>query len=764
MQIIFIDFGGRMTKFLVLCLLLSATASAGNLQNADFATLAQITGSGGSVSQLLNTVKIYDNTNHQQLSTTIANLVTPSGTGTVTSVGVGDASAVPIYTITNSPITTSGIIGLSLKSQSTNSVFAGPGSGGSASPAFRSLVAADIPVLGYVSSVTGSAPVSSSGGSNPSISMAAATNSINGYLKSIDWNTFNNKQDFLTFVAGSNITINKAANTVTITGSSSGGSVSSVGIADVSTLPIYTITNSPITSSGTIGIQLNNQAQNSVFAGPTSGSGQPAFRAITASGIGYTPVTPSNWVNIPTSVNSGLDNLANEDFEDSIFKILNTSDLSKKVKFDVSGLSTAVSATISPSATSNQIYTIRPNVDSTANIITQNTSSGQIFIGADSTIGGANSGIQYSNATIANRGQIKLQSYFNGTSIAGVSTLTSRSGAVGVNAALVNGQDYSKWTAQAAAATAGSAPISGTFAFRANNVESLVVASDFHIQLTNQAGTLGDRFAIDSEGFLTLPQYTSGFAKFTAGGVVTPSSINLTSDVTGVLPVVNGGTGQSSYTDGQLLIGNTSGNTLTKATLSAGSGISITNGNGSISIAATGGGSGTVTSVGVADVSTTPIYTITNSPITSSGTIGIALNNQSSNSVFAGPTSGGSSQPAFRSLVSADLPAISFSGLTGQINVTQSTLPVVTPASLDLNWNAGTVFRKNIITNSSITFSNVRSGETIVLSLGNANIASVTWPTAISWSSLTTPSSTGKEVCTFINDSVDTIGTCVTVY
>jgi hypothetical protein len=57
-----------------------------------------------------------------------------------------------------------------------------------------------------------------------------------------------------------------------------------------------------------------------------------------------------------------------------------------------------------------------------------------------------------------------------------------------------------------------------------------------------------------------------------------------------VLKVAKGGTGQSSYTNGQLLIGNTTGNTLTKATLTAGSGISITNGTGSISIAATGGG------------------------------------------------------------------------------------------------------------------------------------------------------------------------------
>jgi hypothetical protein len=60
--------------------------------------------------------------------------------------------------------------------------------------------------------------------------------------------------------------------------------------------------------------------------------------------------------------------------------------------------------------------------------------------------------------------------------------------------------------------------------------------------------------------------------------------------VTGTLPVANGGTGQTSYTDGQLLIGNSTGNTLTKATLTQGSGITITNSAGGITIAASGGG------------------------------------------------------------------------------------------------------------------------------------------------------------------------------
>jgi len=50
-----------------------------------------------------------------------------------------------------------------------------------------------------------------------------------------------------------------------------------------------------------------------------------------------------------------------------------------------------------------------------------------------------------------------------------------------------------------------------------------------------------------------------------------------------------GGTGQTTYTDGQLLIGKTDG-TLAKATITQGTGVTITNGDGAITISATGTG------------------------------------------------------------------------------------------------------------------------------------------------------------------------------
>ena len=68
----------------------------------------------------------------------------------------------------------------------------------------------------YVNSVTGTAPVVSSGGVNPAISMAAASASANGYLTSTDWTTFNNK-------GSGTVTAVSVVSTNGFAGTSSGG-------------------------------------------------------------------------------------------------------------------------------------------------------------------------------------------------------------------------------------------------------------------------------------------------------------------------------------------------------------------------------------------------------------------------------------------------------------------------------------------------------------------------------------------------------------
>ena len=93
------------------------------------------------------------------------------------------------------------------------------------------------------------------------------------------------------------------------------------------------------------------------------------------------------------------------------------------------------------------------------------------------------------------------------------------------------------------------------------------------IAVTNASGSI----TVINTGVLSWSAGITGLTPATA----TTGNVTLS----GLLNVASGGTGQSSYTNGQLLIGNTAGNTLGKSTLTAGSGIAITNGAASVTIA-----------------------------------------------------------------------------------------------------------------------------------------------------------------------------------
>jgi hypothetical protein len=117
-------------------------------------------------------------------------------TGTVTSVA---ATAGTGISITGSPITTSGTLNITntAPDQVVSLTGAGTTSISGTYPNFT--VTSNDQFTGTVTSVTGTAPVVSSGGNTPAISMAQATGSVDGYLSATDWTTFNSKAPAVTY-------------------------------------------------------------------------------------------------------------------------------------------------------------------------------------------------------------------------------------------------------------------------------------------------------------------------------------------------------------------------------------------------------------------------------------------------------------------------------------------------------------------------------------------------------------------------------------
>ena len=163
----------------------------------------------------------------------------PYGTGTVTSVsGTGTVNGITLTgTVTTSgSLTLGGTLGGIGNSQLTNSSITINGTstslGGSIS-------------VGTVTSVTGTAPVVSSGGTSPAISMAAATSSVNGYLTSTDWTTFNNKQPAGTYVTSVSGTSGQITST--------GGTTPTLALATTTvTAGSYTLTSLTVDAYGRI--------------------------------------------------------------------------------------------------------------------------------------------------------------------------------------------------------------------------------------------------------------------------------------------------------------------------------------------------------------------------------------------------------------------------------------------------------------------------------------------------------------------------------
>ena len=249
-----------------------------------------------------------------------------------------------------------------------------------------------------------------------------------------------------------------------------------------------------------------------------------------------------------------------------------------------------------------------------ANNITIGGATSTVLMPGNLTVSGTTTFIDTTNLRVEDK-TIDLNSDSSGTGVA------TNDGA-GLNILSINAPNTITFTAVSdggplrsssglSVATGTGYDVAGTSVLTATTLGSTVVNSSLTSVGTIATGTwngtvIGSAYGGTGQDF----SGSTGFIQFTAGTAAVISAIDLTADVTGTLPIGNGGTGSTTFTansvvladpagnalvdsgaltNGQLLIGST-GAPPTPATLTAGSGISITNAAGAITITNTGGG------------------------------------------------------------------------------------------------------------------------------------------------------------------------------
>ena len=153
----------------------------------------------------------------------------------------------------------------------------------------------------------------------------------------------------------------------------------------------------------------------------------------------------------------------------------------------------------------------------------------------------------------------------SGTNTGDQTTITGNAGTATAlqTARLINGVSFN-----------GTADITVTAA--AGTLTGVTLNSGVTASSLTSVGTLS---SLVLSGAITGATGYNGLVVTPNTGVVTTGTWNGTA-----IAVANGGTGQTTYTNGELLIGNTTGNTLTKATLIGTANQVVTNGTGSITL------------------------------------------------------------------------------------------------------------------------------------------------------------------------------------
>jgi hypothetical protein len=594
-------------------------------------------------------------------------IASTAGAGTVTSVAASGGTTG--LSFTGSPITTSGTLTLG----GTLAIASGGTGATSASGARLNLSAAAAGANADITSLTGltTALTVAQGGTG------VATVPTNGQVLIGNGTGYS----LAGITAGSGIVVTNSAGGITIASTAGGGSVTSVDVSGGTTG--LTTSGGPITGAGTItlagtlalanggtGSTTASGARSALDVASSTGSGASGTWGISITGNAATAtngvVTTGTYAD-PAWITSIAGSKVSGNISGNAANVTGTvaianggtgattaalartgldvptrtgGDASGTWAINVSGnAATATNGVVTTGSYSNPTWItalagskITGNITGNAANVTgtvavANGGTGQTTFTDGQLLIGNSTGNTLAKATLTAGSGITITNGGGSITIAATAasgTVTSVSGSGGTTGLTLTGGPIT---------TSGTLTLGGTLALANGGTGATTAAAArtaLDVPSTSGSGASGTwainvsgNAATATNGVVTTASYTDpSFISTLAGSKITGNISGNAANVTGTVAVANGGTGQTTYTNGQLLIGNTTGNTLSKATLTAGSGITITNGNGSITIASTGGGTGTVTSVDVSGGTTG--LTTSGGPVTSAGTITLA--------------------------------------------------------------------------------------------------------------------------------------------
>jgi diaminopimelate epimerase len=610
---------------------------------------------------------------------------TAAGAGTVTSVAM---TAPAQFAVSGSPVTTSGTLGVTWNNQTANLILSGPATGAAAAPTFRALVDADIPdtiTVNAAAALAADGANCAAGNAPLGVDTAGAVQGCFDVATQAELNTHTGDtaahsatsantasrivmRDALGDFSAGTITATLSGNASTASALLANGANCAAGSAplgvnasgaaegcyDVATqaeLDAHAAATSVhgATSTNTASTIVMRDASGNFSAGTITGS---------LSGTASSASTlASNGTNCPAGEYArGVDQSGNAEgcTPASGSGTVTSVAMTVPAQFSVSGSPVTTSGTLGvtwnnqaanlvlsgPSSGAAAAPTYRSLVDAdipdTITINSAGTASALAANGANCSAGSAPLGVDTAGAAegcfdVATQSELdthgNLTNAHSATSANTASRIVMRDAtnnfAAGTITASLSGNasTASALLADGANCSAGSAPLGVDTAGAAQGCFDVCTQTemDTHTNATSVHGATSTNTAST-----IVMRDASG--NFSAGTIT--ASLSGTASSASALAANGTNCPAGEYARGVDLSGNAEGCTPAS-------------------------GSGTVTSVGM---SMPGQFTVTGSPVTTSGTLTASWNNQSANVFLAGPSSGGAAAPTFRTIVDADIP------------------------------------------------------------------------------------------------------------